>query len=92
MKNIVTALTLLGIAFGAYFHIDNRYALAKELQLVEMRLDQKITNDEILAIQKIIYQLEDQYQDKHMPESVKDDIRDLKQYLEQLKSKKKGGS
>ena len=91
MKNIITALTLIGIAFSAYFYIDNRYALAKELQLVEMRLDQKITNDEILAIQKIIFQMEDKYQDKHMPESVKDDIRGLRQYLEQLKSKKKGG-
>ena len=59
MKTIISILTIVGIAFGAYFYIENRYALSDELKQVEKRLDYKILSDQHNSIQHRIWQIQD---------------------------------
>lgn len=91
LRTIVTLASLVGIAFSAYFYIDSRYALARDLQLVEVRLEQKINSDQINNLQRRIWSIEDRYSDVQMPETVAEELRELKLQLEQLKEKLRKG-
>lgn len=76
---LVSVGTLLGIAFGAYFYIDSNYAKAAEMQKIEQRLDYKIKSDQSKEVQQRIWLLEDRYYHKNMPESTKEEYRELKE-------------
>ena len=77
---IITLATILSIAFGAYFFIDSRYALAESVKQVEQRLDYKITSDQANEIQNRLWKLDDRYgKPEKMPEAVKEEYRDLKE-------------
>lgn len=89
LKTLVTLATLIGIVFSAYFYLDSRYALARDLQLVEVRLEQKINSDQINNLQRRIWSIEDRYRGVRMPEIVAEELRELKLQVEQLKSNKK---
>ena len=52
---VVAVFVMIGMIVGAL----NYLAKASELQLVEMRLDQKIVSDQIFQLQERIWQLED---------------------------------
>ncbi len=71
-------LVLLGAAFGSNAY----YAKSTDLKLVEMRLDRKILNDKISTAQDRIWKIEDRYEDKEIPDSVKEELRILKKKLE----------
>ena len=79
---------ILGIAisatvlFGIGWKVDSYYAKAAKLQLVEMRLDQKIKSDKRDFIQRRLWQLEDRYRDRIMPPSVREEYRRLKMDLQ----------
>jgi len=78
MKTIISLLTIIGICFGAYIYIENRYALSEEVKKIEQRLDYKITSDQIQSKQQRIWGLEDRYPNKSkMPETVKEEYRQL---------------
>jgi archaellum component FlaC len=83
---IIAVCTILGFAFGAYFFIDSRYALAETVKQVEQRLDYKIKSDQLDQAQARSWNLEDRYKsiDK-MPAAVKEEYRELQQKKEQLK-------
>ena len=89
MKTIMSLTALIGIVFSAYFYIDSRYALARDLQLVEQRLEQKITSDKADSLQRRIWLIEDRYRDIYMPDTIAEELRYLKKQLEQLKEKAK---
>lgn len=80
-------LTLLTIT-GTLFTIDDRWAKAADVKLVELRLDQKIYSDRLHNIQQRMWSLEDRYgEEKYMPPAIKEEYRRLKQ--EYIKTKMK---
>ena len=80
-------LTLVTIT-GALFAIDDRWAKASEVKMIELRLDQKIYSDRLYDIQKRMWKLEDRYGDeKSMPPEVKEEYRKLKQEYKVLNIK-----
>lgn len=74
---LVSVVTLIGFAFGAYFFIENNYAKAEEVQKIEQRLEYKIKSDQRKEIQQRLWQLEDRYEKKSMPETTKEEYRKL---------------
>ena len=78
MKTIISIFTIIGIAFGAYFYIDNRYALSQEVKKIEQRLDYKIIADQLQTKQERIWKISDRYPDSQkMPPAVKEEKRQL---------------
>lgn len=79
MKKIATILTILGMAFTAFFFFDNRYALSESMEVLEQRLDYKIVSDQQMTVMERVWKLEDRYEDREMPDSVKEEIRTLEE-------------
>ena len=76
--SIVIGLTVLagaGVTVNAYF------AKASELQMVSMRLDRKISQDDYNFKQRRVWQLEDRWRGRTMPQSVREEYRRLKHDL-----------
>ena len=70
--------TTIGTLYGGATWIDGKYAHQEDLQLVEMRMEQKIEIDAIKETQNRIWTLEDRYKDRTMPPSVSEEYRQLK--------------
>lgn len=94
LKKISVILGLiisLTVIVGAGARLDRRWAKAERLVMVEQRLDQKIIQDRINAIQERLWRLQDKYGDivENMPEMIHDQYRrllkEIKEYEEQLK-------
>jgi hypothetical protein len=89
IQTIVSICVLIGIALGAIAY----FASAKDVELIAMRLDQKITNDQIIAVSQRMWQLEDRYPGQPNcstwsgPNAAKDakEYRRLKLEIERLK-------
>lgn len=84
IQTAIAFCALLSLTIGgmAYF------AKADDLRMVELRLDQKITNDQILQLQNRLWQLEDRHDAKkcdEWPQSVKEEHRKLKAEIDDLK-------
>lgn len=69
---------MFGAVFGASYFLEDRYASAKDLDLIAMRLEQKIQQDRSSALQQRIWKLEDRYEGE-MPVEVYDEYRLLKE-------------
>lgn len=78
IKKITGILVLTGICFSVFFFFEGRYALSETVQKIEQRLDNYILEDRYNAIQERIWRIEDRYEDKKMPEIVKENLRLLK--------------
>jgi hypothetical protein len=81
-KTIASAIALMAIigsVFGAYFYIDNKYALSQELKRTEQRLEGKIISDQLNSVQDRIWKIEDRYDNKIMDSTVKEEYRKLQQ-------------
>lgn len=61
VKSLCSICVLIGIVFTAYFYFDGTYAKAARLELVEMRLEQKIKQDRAQAVQERLWRIEDKY-------------------------------
>lgn len=85
-SSIIALCTVISFAFGTYFFIDSRYALADNVKQIEQRLDYKIKSDQLDQAQARSWNLEDRYKsvDK-MPAAVKEEYRDLQDKKEKLK-------
>lgn len=84
LQTALSLIALVSLILGgmAYF------AKADDLKLVELRLDQKITNDQIMQLQNRLWQLEDRHDGKRCdewPQSVKEEHRKLKAEIDDLK-------
>ena len=91
MKKLSLILSIIissTVLFGVGWTIDNHYAKANKVQLVELRLDQKITQDKMDWLQNRIWKLEDRYHNKPMPPSVKEECRRLRQELKRLQQRR----
>ena len=88
MKTIISILTIVGIAFGAYFYIDNRYAQCEDVKKIEKRLDYKIVSDQLKSVQDRIWRLEDRNaKEKVVPKTVKEEQRQLESDKKLLEKK-----
>lgn len=86
IQTVIAICTLIAIVFSgmAYF------AKADDLRMVELRLDQKITNDQIMQLQNRLWQLEDRHDTKkceEWPQSIKEEHRKLKVEIDNLKQR-----
>ena len=84
IQTAIAICTLIAITLGgmAYF------AKADDLKLVELRLDQKIVNDQIMQLQNRLWQLEDRHDGAkcdQWPQSVKEEHRKLRAEIDDLK-------
>ena len=88
---VIALTTLVGTAFT----VDNRYAkqtqttakidsVEQTIQKVEQRLDKKILKDRADVLQERIWKYEDRYEDKPMPDSIKEVIRDLQKEFDDV--------
>ncbi len=77
LSSLVSVATIVGIAFGAYFYIEGNYAKAGEVQKIEQRLEYKIKSDQGKEVQQRLWLLEDRYEKKTMPETIKEEYRKL---------------
>ncbi len=93
IKKIMTISGLiiaLAAVWGLLRSLDQYVAKAEQLKQVEMRLDQKIDADRVDRVQERIWKLEDRYEAVgRMPQSVKEEYRDLKQEQIRLEEKLK---
>jgi len=86
--SLVISLTVI-IGIGA--KLDQRWAKAERLILVEQRLDQKIIQDRINAIEERLWRLQDKHGDLilNMPELIRDQYRRLLKEIKDLENKLK---
>jgi hypothetical protein len=103
MKNTIAIITgilvVIGMCFGTYFWIDNRYAHAgdmykvmKAIEKIETRLDCKIIEDQLRAIQQRIWTIEDRYctnksescSNGKIPQTVREEYKESKNTKEKL--------
>jgi hypothetical protein len=66
IKEVLQTIIAMGVVIGMLFGALNYFASAKDLQLVQQRLEQKIVGDAILDIQKRMWQLEDRNHGKEL--------------------------
>ena len=90
-KTIVGFLIALTTLVGTAFTVDNRYAkdqqvkkVEQKVQKVEKRLDVKILKDRANALQERIWKLEDRYNGKKIPTTIKEELRKNKAELIQI--------
>lgn len=92
----ITISTIIGILFK----LDNRWAKASDVEKnkletkqcikqIEKRLELKILEDRLYAIQERLWRLNDRYGEKldEMPEEIKDIYRDLKNIKQKLEKR-----
>ena len=92
LKKISVILGLiisLTVIVGAGAKLDRRWAKADQLAMVEQRLDQKIIQDRIKAIQERLWRLQDKYGDmiSNMPELIRDQYRRLMKEMKVLEDR-----
>lgn len=85
----------MGVTISITF-VDSRYAHSANLQQIQQsiqqldkRLEQKIIQDQVDYKQKRVYEIEDRYQNKKIPDEIKQELFDLKNEIEKLKDKLK---
>jgi hypothetical protein len=85
-SSIIAVVGVISLAFGGYFYLENRYALAEELQKTNQRLEQKIQQDRVNAVQERMWKIEDRLQDQNRrpTDLEKDEIRKLQVEKEQI--------
>lgn len=89
MKETIATLISLFVLGGFIWGGANYFAKASDLELVELRLDQKIRADTIQQMQQRAWQLEDRNgggdESKWINQSDKDEYRKVKSNIEDLK-------
>ncbi len=88
LTTIVALLAIVGGVFGAVTY----FASASDLQATEQRLNNYILGDRYAQVQERIWKIEDRYElgtsrSRAMPQSVKEELRELRKELELLKAK-----
>ncbi|MBI5599652.1 MAG: hypothetical protein HY890_07950 [Deltaproteobacteria bacterium] len=81
---VVAFIAFGGFIWGTYSYLDSKFAKAADMKRIEQRLDGKILEDRVSDIQKRLWTLEERYYKKDMPESVKEEYRNLKEEKNKL--------
>jgi len=88
---IIGLIISLTVLVGAGAKLDRRWAKADRLTMVEQRLDQKIIQDRINAIQERLWSLEDKFGSiiASLPETIRDQYRRLLKEMKDLEKRLK---
>ena len=88
---IIGLIISLTVLVGAGAKLDRRWAKADRLAMVEQRLDQKIIQDRINAIQERLWRLEDKFGSiiASLPETIRDQYRRLLKEMKDLEKRLK---
>ena len=96
LKLFLAIGAVIGALYGGLVTIDSRYASARDLaavhdevQGINERLDQKIISDQIAEKQRRIWDMEDRFEFKKMPDGVRQEIRNLQSEIDDLKKQQK---
>jgi len=89
LRAILGTIAIIIALFSAVWAANEYVAKAKDLRMVELRLDQKIDADRIKDIQQRIWMLEDRFgvDRSSQPKEVREEIRNLKIELQKLRLK-----
>lgn len=86
IQSILAITALLSVVFGVYFYVDNRYALADDLNKTKQRLEYKIQADQLSNVQDRIWKIEDRFEKRTMDITTKEELKRLNQQKADLKS------
>lgn len=83
---IGVSVTLVGGTYKSVTFVDNHYAHQDDVELISMRLEEKITNDRVNQIQSRIWRLEEQYglDRTKWPQSVLQEVKELEMKKQRL--------
>jgi predicted nucleic acid-binding Zn-ribbon protein len=72
---------------GGVTFVDSRYAKSPQVELIQLRLEEKILTDREAAVQQRIWRVEDRYQTTltNAPETVKEEYRQMQIDLSQIR-------
>jgi hypothetical protein len=84
---IAAAGAAISSLYGGMTFIDDRYARAPQVQLLELRVEEKILTDRVSAIQHRLWKIEDEYGANltGAPVTVKEEYRHMVHDREQIK-------
>jgi dsDNA-binding SOS-regulon protein len=91
LHKILSAFGMVGVAvstmYGGMNWVEDRYARAPRVELLELRFEEKVLTDRAVAIQDRIWEIEDRYQDflTVAPVSVKEEHRQMVADLAKVK-------
>lgn len=71
--SIIGICAILGLFWSSYQYLNTNFAKAAEVQQLEQRLDAKIIEDRLKAVQERLWRIEDRYEKAVMPKSVKEE-------------------
>lgn len=93
IKDIIQGIIAVGVLIGMIFGGISYFAKAEDLKLVELRLEQKIVNDQMIQIKQKLWQLEDRNKGmdctKWKDEKDRKEYRELNETLENLRKQQK---
>ncbi len=93
MKEIIQGVIAVGILLGMIMGGISYFATASDLKLVELRLEQKIVNDQVMQLKQRMWQLEDRNKSKEYinwkDERDKQEYRMLENTLQDLQKQQK---
>jgi archaellum component FlaC len=87
--SIIGILAIIASFFGAYCYIDNWKANAVEFKNLKQEVEYDRSNYQLDSVQGRINKLEQEYEGKTMPKSIKENYQELKERAEKLKTKLK---
>ena len=87
INKCIALCTLLGMFFGTYLFIDQRYALSETVQKIEQRLDYKIMSDQYNTLDDREWKLTERYISRPIPLSVQEEIRNIRKQKEEIRFK-----
>ena len=84
-------LAIIAVAFGAYFHFENKFftivnaeEVKKEVGQISKRLDQKIEGDRLKIIEERVWRVEEKAEKRKLTDLEKEELRKLKAEKEEL--------
>jgi septal ring factor EnvC (AmiA/AmiB activator) len=84
----ISVLTIAGMIFGAPYWLDSHYAKASDLKNTDSRLEQKILEDKLNAIENHVWSIQDHYKNiDKAPQDIKDELRDLQSKKDRVKNR-----
>ena len=88
VKSLCSVCVLIGIVFSAYFYLDGTYAKADKVELLALRLEQKIKQDRAQAVQERLWRIEDRYKvtncESLIDDTARQQCRELRRELKTL--------
>lgn len=83
---IGVTVALVGGTYQGIGFVDNRYAHQDDVEMISMRLDEKVSNDRVNQVQGRIWRLEEQYgmDREKWPQSAQQEVKDLEEKKRKL--------